>query len=512
VPESARKDQPCIPFSAEDADRDAYWEMREACLRHGLLPSFRHGILLDVAMVAPWDEVAVAALRKITHQEVRRFRIAETDFDRAVTGLESRGPAAAPRAGASSGEDVPPRPEAWEFHRLSAREIAGELVRFAFAVGASDLLLDEQEAWMDVSVKLGGRREMLPPVEKASASPLLKAFKEIAGMGTQATPVPQSGAACFPAGGGRTADLRIEITPTVHGESLVARVQDRQLQLERMRSLPFPHPWQSASALACLRQAQGLIVATGPTGSGKTTTLYSCLGQLDRSALNIRTLEDPVEFIVPGITQIPVGADTGRAFELGLRSLLRQAPDVILLGEIRDRDAARICIDAVDTGHLILATLHTRDAVGAVARLLDLGVTGRPIASSLLLAIGQRLVRRLCRACRREAPPTRLEALHFERHRLPVPAVLRSPGGCALCGGSGEKGVAPVFEFFQPAASDALADLIGGADRGSFDERALRSRWVETGGSPLVREALLLAAAGEIAHSEALRFEPDPPA
>lgn len=511
MPQNPQEDLPCIPFSAEDADAGAYWDLREACLRHGLLPSFRHGVLLDVAMVAPWDEVAVSALRKLTHQEVRRFRIAEPDFDRAVTGLESRGTAGAPQARSSSGREVPPRPEAWEFHRFSAREIAGELVRFAFAAGASDILLDEQESWMDVSVKLGGRREMLPPVEKGSASALLKAFKEIAGMGTQATPVPQSGAATFPAAGGRSADLRIEITPTVHGESLVARVQDRQLQLDRMRTLPFPHAWQAAAALACLRQAQGLIVATGPTGSGKTTTLYSCLGQLDRSALNIRTLEDPVEFIVPGITQIPVGADTGRTFEPGLRSLLRQAPDVILLGEIRDRAAAQTCIEAVDTGHLILATLHTRDAVGAVARLLDLGLTGRPIASSLLLAIGQRLVRRLCPACRREGPPTRLQALHFERHRLPVPAVLRSQGGCARCGGSGERGVAPIFEFFQPAGSDALAGLIGAADRGSFDERALRSRWVEMGGSPLVREALLLAAAGDIAHSEALKFEPDPP-
>jgi type II secretory ATPase GspE/PulE/Tfp pilus assembly ATPase PilB-like protein len=514
VPESPPDRQPCIPFSAEDVDAAAYWSLRDACLRHGLLPSFRHGLLLDVAMVAPWDEVAVSALRKVTHQEVRRFCVADSDFDRAVTVLEGRGPVPARlecTEGSPSEAERPPRPDAWDFHRRSPREIAAEIVRFAFAAGASDILLDEQEAWMDVSVKLGGRKEILPPVEKGAAPGLLRAFKEIAGMATQSTPLPQSGAASLPAGGGRSADLRIEVTPCVHGESLVARVQDRRLQLERMRRLPFVHPWQTGAALACLRQSQGLIIATGPTGSGKTTTLYACLGQLDRSALNIRTLEDPVEFIVPGITQIPVGADTGRGFEPGLRSLLRQAPDVILLGEIRDRAAAQTCIDAVDTGHLILATLHTRDAVGAVARLLDLGLTGRPIASALLLAIGQRLVRRLCPDCRRPETPTRRQASHFERYLLPVPAVLHSQGGCARCGESGERGVTPIFEFFHPAACDALAELIGSADRHSFDERALRSRWVELGGSPLVREALLLAAAGEIAHSEALRFERNPP-
>jgi type II secretory ATPase GspE/PulE/Tfp pilus assembly ATPase PilB-like protein len=149
--------------------------------------------------------------------------------------------------------------------------------------------------------------------------------------------------------------------------------------------------------------------------------------------------------------------------------------------------------------------------VSAVARLLDLGLSGRPVASALLLAIGQRLVRRLCPDCRRPASPTRLQALHFEQHRLPVPGTLHGRGGCARCGASGERGVAPIFEFFHPAGCDALAGMIGAADRQSLDEQALRARWVEGGGSPLVREALLLAAAGEIAHSEALRLERNPP-
>jgi len=513
-------DFPLIPFSTEDVDLAAYVALREACRQLAFLPSFRHGILLEVAMVAPEDEAAVRTIRRVTHQEVRRFGISREDFDRALASLETVGerrsgslplPYEATRRAAASTLPTPlPRPESWELHRRSPREVAVDLVRFAFAAGASDLLLDEQEEWMDVAIKLGGQKEILPPVEKDGAAILLKAFKEIAGLPTHTVNTWLSGAASLPMGGGRRADLRIELTPTVHGQSLVARVQDRDLQLSRMHRLPFANPSQLRLAEACLRQSQGLIVATGPTGQGKTTTLYSCLGQLDRSLLNIRTLEDPVEFTVPWITQIPVGAGTGRSFGEGLKSLLRQAPHVILMGEIRDPAVAQTCMEAVDTGHLIFATLHTRDAIGVVARLLDLGVTGRQISTSLLLAIGQRLVRRLCPHCRRAAPLTRLQARHFEQHGLPEPPALFEPAGCPHCEARGESGVTPVFELFYPALSTELEEAIGRAGRESYREDALRARWIELGGSPLVREGLEMAAAGEIAYAEVLKHERRP--
>lgn len=503
---------PLVPFEAEDVDIGAYGTLRSACLRYGFLPSLSHGILLDVAMIAPWDEAAVTAIRHWSHQEVRRFAISESDFDRAISRLESRPPAAQGESPGSTQEGtIIRRPECWDFFGCSAREIAGEMVRFAFAVGASDLLLDEQEGWMDVAVKLGGRKEILPPVEKDRAGALLRVFKEIAGLSTHTVNTWQSGAASFPVGSGRRADLRIEITPSLHGESLVARVQDRALQLSRMRELPFTDAKQLRIAQACLKQAQGLIIATGPTGHGKTTTLYSCLGQLDRSSLNIRTLEDPVEFAVPWITQIPVGTGTGRTFSEGLKSLLRQAPHVILMGEIRDQAVAQTCVEAVDTGHLIFATLHTRDAIGVVARMLDLGLTGRQIATSLLLVISQRLVRRLCVHCRRPVPPTPAQASHFGQYHLPVPETLHEPGGCARCAQQGELGVAAIFEFLYPPSDDELTDAIGRASRETFNEQAFRALWSQGGGSSLVREGLLLAAQGLIAHREVLRFERSPP-
>lgn len=501
-----------VPFSAADVDREAYAEMREACRRHGFLPTFREGILLDVAMKAPGDEGAAAAIRRLTHQEVRRFGVGGEDFDRAIAELEEGARAVGEDGWDPEAEPPPPCPEAWEARGRPAREFAGELVRYAHALGASDLLLDEQEAWTEVAVKLDGRKEILPPLDRADAGPVFRAFKEAACLSTQSVNAWQTGSASFALAGGRRADLRIEIAPTVHGESLVARVQDRRRQWRRMERLPFEEPGQLRLAESCLRQRQGLIVVSGPTGHGKTTTLYACLGRLDRSALNIRTLEDPVEFVVPWITQIPVGAGTGRDFGGGLKSLLRQAPHAILLGEIRDREVARTCIEASDTGHLILATLHARDAAGAVSRLFDLGVTGRQLSGALLLAVAQRLLRRLCPRCRRPAPPSPSQAARFEEARLPVPPVLFGPAGCPRCGGRGESGVVPAFELLHPACGGELAERIARSDRDTFSERALRADWLAAGGSPLAREALRLAAAGAISYAEALACEWNPEA
>jgi type II secretory ATPase GspE/PulE/Tfp pilus assembly ATPase PilB-like protein len=493
-----------VPFTRDDVDAGAYRALRGACLRLGFLPSFRHGILLDVAMVEPDDAAATAGIRALTHQEVRRFGISRDDFDRAVADLEadgaSRGPDAEPECAA------PPDacPESWDAREGRAREVAERMVRHAFGAGASDLLLDDQEEWMDVAILVAGRKEILPPVDRLHAPALIRAFKEMGGISTHAAAGWQSGAASVSVGGGRRADLRIEVGPTARGQGLVARLQDRDRQLRRMERLPFDDPEQAGLARACLGRRQGLIVATGPTGHGKTSTLYACVGQLDRSALNIRTLEDPVEFAVPWITQVPVGTDTGLGFGDGLRSLLRQAPHVILMGEIRDAAAARACMEAADTGHLILATLHTRDAVGVVSRLLDLGVTGRQAGASLVLAIGQRLAPRLCPHCRREEAPTPRLAARFAGHGLPAPGRVFRRCGCPRCGGRGENGVVPVFELFHPGIDGELAEMICGAGREGFRESALRKRWIEAGGSPLAREALKRAASGDLAAEEAL--------
>ncbi|MGH7995965.1 MAG: GspE/PulE family protein, partial [Opitutaceae bacterium] len=444
-----------VPLEPEAVSPELVARWKDACLEHRFLPVYSQGILLQVAMPEPSDPAALAAIRRLTHQEVRSFGIDPKAFEGAINALVRETepcPAVEEEAPVPEAAIPPAPPQTWMNPAApTGRDIVMRLVRYAFQAGASDLLLDDQEGWLDVAIKRCGRKEILPPLDRESGPAVLRAFKEISGLSTHTASVWQTGAASVPVGDGRRADLRVEVAPTVHGESLVARVQDRERLWERMRRLPFPEEDQRREAEACLRQRQGLIVATGPTGHGKTTTLYACLGQLDRSALNIRTLEDPVEFTVPWITQIPVGAGTGRDFPGGLKSLLRQAPHVILLGELRDRAAAQTCLEAVETGHLILATLHTRDAVGVVGRLLDLGLTGRQIAAALLLSIGQRLLPRLCPECRRPAPCAPGQARHFERHGLDAPRELFVAGGCRRCGRRGVAGMIGVFEFFRPA-------------------------------------------------------------
>lgn len=515
-----------ISFSVTAVDQSCFARLRALCLAQRFLPTFSHGLMLQAAMVDPTDPAALAAIRQATHQEVRPFGIARADFEAAVAELSQATVAAGDdqgqsgvgdkEAGVAEGEAcsrgalVDPAASplvSWSAATRTPREVAFALTHHAFAAGASDLLLDDQERWLDVAIKRVGRKEMLPPIERERSPAIFRAFKEVAGLSTQTVLGWQTGAARFQVSAGRWAELRIEITPTIHGESLVARVQDRAKQVARMRQLPFREPRQIEEVSACLHQSQGLIVAAGPTGQGKTTTLYSCLGQLDPSVLNIRTLEDPVEFAIPWITQIPVGAGTGRDFGGGLKSLLRQAPHVILLGELRDRASAQTCFEAVETGHLLFATLHARDAVGVVARLLDLGITGRQIAGGLLLAIGQRLLRRLCPACRRAVPANPPVRRHYAGQGLPEPAACWVAEGCAECQGRGEAGFTPVFELFRPRALAEMEDLLAGADSARYSERSLRRLWRQGGGDSLARAALRLAAAGEVDYRDAAALD-----
>lgn len=487
-----------LPLPPEAIDRRAWEQLKDAAGRLRFLPTFCDGLLLQVAMPHPVDESAVAALRGVTHQEVRPFGVEAKAFATAWAAVCASSPSAQMDVEAAEPE---PTLHAWRHAHGPGRALAFEIIAHAHRCGASDILLDDQQEWHDVAMRRFGAKEVLPPVARDVGAALLRACKEMAGLSTSTVLCAQSGAARVAVPAGRRVELRIEVTPTVHGESLVARLQDASRQHDRMQRLPFTDAAQAAEVSACLAQSQGLIVATGPTGHGKTTTLYACLGQLDRSRLNIRTLEDPVEFTVPWITQIPVGAGTGRDFASGLKSLLRQAPHVILLGELRDRAAAQTCMEAVDTGHLLLATLHTRDAVGVVSRLLDLGLTGRQIAAGLRLAIGQRLLPRLCGRCRRPVALTAADRSAFAAWELPAPAQVFEPGGCPVCGARGEDGAIPVFELFRPGRDEAIEGVIAAADVAHFSERDLRRRWRAAGGTPLARSALELVARGDVSMS-----------
>jgi general secretion pathway protein E len=295
---------------------------------------------------------------------------------------------------------------------------------------------------------------------------------------------------------GKPIDVRVSTIPTGHGERVVMRLLDKQagrLDLSRlgMDSATL------AQMDALIREPHGIILMTGPTGSGKTTTLYAALSRLDPKALNIMTVEDPVEYDLDGINQTQTNSRIDMTFARALRTILRQDPDVIMIGEIRDLESAQIAIQASLTGHLVLSTLHTNDAVSAVTRLIDMGVEPFLLASSLIGIGAQRLVRKLCLACR---VPLAIGAKQLQS--LGVGAAsgsFHAPHGCPDCNRSGYKGRTGIYELLT--VDDELRRLIH--DR--VDEQTLRGYASAHGMGSLREDGMRLAAAGTVSLEEVLR-------
>lgn len=255
---------------------------------------------------------------------------------------------------------------------------------------------------------------------------------------------------------GRRVDYRVSLTPSVHGQKLVVRVLDSANAPSRLHELGLV-PWMYEKLRLIATKDAGLLLACGPTGSGKTTTLYSCLREIDVEQRNAVTIEDPVEYYLEGCTQIPVDHKQGNGFANILRSVLRQDPDVIFVGEIRDIETANVAMQAAMTGHLVYSTVHAKDSIGAIFRLLDLGVESYLVGNAINLIIAQRLVRTLCESCRKAAVPTPTQNLRMGRTVEGVP-VIHQPQGCSLCLGTGFVGRRALFELLE--FNDALRDIV----------------------------------------------------
>ncbi|MDB5236899.1 MAG: type secretion system protein, partial [Parcubacteria group bacterium] len=303
----------------------------------------------------------------------------------------------------------------------------------------------------------------------------------------------------------RSVDVRISLAPTYYGENAVLRLLSLDTHIASLEQLGFTAP-QRALLEDAMSRAHGLVLATGPTGSGKTTTIYALLMSLVRQSQSIITIEDPIEYSLDGVSQIQVNGRSGLTFAHGLRSIVRQDPDVIVVGEIRDAETARLACNAALTGHLVLSTLHTNDAASALIRLRDLGIEPYLIASSVTLIIAQRLVRRICAAC---SVPMELHA--GEREALRTMLEETEPGatagipfrrgsGCALCAGTGYRGRMGISELL--AVDDALrSDL-----RLELDTRELAMRAQGRGMVPLMKDAVSKAAEGGTTFQEIARL------
>ncbi|SFI66127.1 general secretion pathway protein E [Pseudomonas argentinensis] len=323
----------------------------------------------------------------------------------------------------------------------------------ALQLQASDIHIETFEQSLVVRLRIDGHlREVLRPPRALSAM-LVSRIKVMARLDIAEKRQPQDGRITLRAAG-REVDVRVSTLPGIHGERVVMRVLDKQASLLALPNLGMP-PAVEQGLRACLGRPNGIVLSTGPTGSGKTTTLYASLNSLNDGSRNILTVEDPVEYAITGIGQTAINPRAGLTFASGLRAILRQDPDVIMLGEIRDRETAQIAVQASLTGHLVLSTLHTNSAVGAVTRLRDMGIEPFLIASCLRGVLAQRLVRRLC-SCAERRP---LQAA--ERQLMPELSGLDHsfhPVGCVQCQGSGYQGRLGLYEFIE--LDDGLIALL----------------------------------------------------
>jgi len=322
---------------------------------------------------------------------------------------------------------------------------------------ASDIHFEPFEHEFKIRYRIDGALYEMAPPPKQLALPITSRIKVLASLNIAERRIPQDGRIKITIGG-RAVDLRVSTLPTQFGESVVLRVLDQSAVRLELTQLGMP-PDVFNGMQEILRRPNGIFIVTGPTGSGKTTTLYSGLRVINTADLKLLTAEDPVEYEIEGIMQVPVNPLVGLTFASALRSFLRQDPDVIMVGEIRDLETAQISIQASLTGHLVLSTLHTNDAAGAVTRLVDMGVEPFLIASTLEAVLAQRLVRRVCTRCRTSyvPPPEMLQQLKIARDQIGDRQFFYGEG-CPTCSQSGYKGRLGIYEWLR--MSEGIRDLV----------------------------------------------------
>jgi type IV pilus assembly protein PilB len=323
------------------------------------------------------------------------------------------------------------------------------MIADAIKMRASDVHVEPMEDRVRVRFRVDGVCQEVNAAPKRLQGALLSRIKIMADMDISEKRKPQDGRIRIQAAG-RDLDIRVSALPSIHGESIVMRLLDRQGGLRSMEDMGF-HPTDYKRFRTIIKRPNGIVLVTGPTGSGKTTTLYAALSELNRPNVKIITAENPVEYNLSGINQAQVKAAIGMTFSRILRAMLRQAPNIILVGEIRDKETAEIAIQAALTGHLVFSTLHTNDAPSALARLLDIGIKPFLVASAVQAIMGQRLVRVLCAQCREpenNPDPIYLQALDIKPEQLRGKQIYR-PAGCEACRNTGYKGRKGIFELLE---------------------------------------------------------------
>src|SRR5437867_3590111 len=367
--------------------------------------------------------------------------------------------------------------------------------------GASDIHMEPKENFLQVRYRVDGLLREIIKVPKNQMDATISRMKIISGMDIADRRRPQDGRSRLKYEGKRI-DLRVSTLPTQFGEKVVIRLLDNKRAQVTMEQLGLTAENKHAFQLM-LSRAQGMVLVTGPTGSGKSSTLYTALNWIKSPAKNIITVEDTIEYQLEGVNQVQINTKADVTFAAGLRSILRQDPNIILVGEIRDRETAGIALEAAQTGHLLLSTLHTNDAPSSITRLVDLGVEPFMVASSVIGILAQRLVRRVCASCGQERPPAPHTLERFEGSvRLPGNATWKAGAGCAECGQSGYRGRLAVHELLL--VTDEIRELIS---RRAADHQ-VREAANRAGMRSLMEDGVDKAARGLTTLEEVLRVAP----
>ncbi len=467
---------------------------------HRILPLTIRGKTLALAMANPLDLDTIDAVARMTGHYVEVVHATESDLADALLryyGAKSDTDSLlqasiteardAVEAGAKLGEIDSP------FIKL-----VDLILRKAIEDGATDIHVEPEERVVRSRYRVDGGLVQGPFMAKELQSMVTTRLKILAGMNISETRVPQDGRILYDLGK-RSIDLRVSTFPTVHGETVVCRVLDKQNLIVGLDRLGMSKAMHRAFRRD-ISLPHGIILVTGPTGSGKTTTLYSALAQLNKPDVKIITMEDPVEYELPSINQAQINTAQGFTFAAGLRSILRQDPDILLVGEIRDQETAQMAIRAALTGHLVFSTLHTNSAVGAIPRLVEMGVEPFLLSATLISVLAQRLVRKVCPLCRVRHDPDEDELELLTQLGVdPVQHTFFVGKGCPSCRDTGYAGRNAVFEYLR--VDGAVRSLIN--TRATSDELGARAE--ETGTRTLLQDALDKAIAGMTSLAELAR-------
>lgn len=450
----------------------------------------------EIQMRAKQTIKPVLALKDEIEEAIRRFEEAKSSVTQAsVDNILSELEGEEGELGENEIEDIE---SGLSSESAPIIRIVNAIISKAIKMGASDIHIEPYLKIVRVRLRVDGVLLEIKQIPKSVSNPIVSRIKIMSDLDIAEKRLPQDGRFRIRSGG-RDIDFRVSTLPTVYGEKIVMRILDKGNLKMNLEEFGLEQD-ELEKLYKSLSSPYGMILVTGPTGSGKSTTLYSCLNRLNTPDINISTAEDPVEYELMGINQVHCKSEIGLDFASALKSFLRQDPDIIMVGEVRDKETAEICIKAALTGHLVLSTLHTNDAPGSVHRLMNMGIEPFMISASLVMVIAQRLARRSCPSCREEKiyEKQTFQALGLDYERYKHKKYYAGVG-CPKCNGTGYKGRVGLYEIM--AVDDDLRDLIA---KGA-NTTVLMDKAIENGMRTLREQALRKAEKGDLTLEEVLR-------